>query len=397
MTSAPQSPGPAAVSGPGLPASRASLRAYPEIDGIRGVLSMIVLSGHVLILAHWPEIYADGQSPMFWYWGSMEIFFCISGFLITRNLLLASATQVQWVRYYLIKRALRIWPAYYAALALTLAMSMVVAQDAMQLRWNRDWLYLLKTVFFLQNTEFYFGGNAAGMVPLFRHSWSVALEEQFYMLLLLFLWLRARTGLFAGGRALLPLILLLPLSQFLRHLEWSGSTLLGRSEGFLCGIILAFLEPFLQSVASRLRRGPPVPRQICIYALCVLALVPLLPYLWVHGYWDRVPQIMRIGPFNPYFAYSFLAMVFLATIVISPSTFLHRILRWAPLRYLGEISYSTYLFHIPAIYGVYFLLAQHAALDPWFLVLAPLCALGLSSLTYRCIERPFLQMKRNYA
>jgi peptidoglycan/LPS O-acetylase OafA/YrhL len=368
---------------------------FPEIDGIRGILSLIVVAGHVIGIAHWPAVFADGESPLYWYWGCMEIFFCISGFLITRNLLHSSAQKDGWIGRYLAKRALRIWPAYYVALvaAILVSLYLPLPPSPQDLRWNGDWLYLLKALVFLQYTEFYWGGDHVGMVPVFGHSWSVALEEQFYILILLAIWLQTRTGLFAGLRALLLIAALLPLSQLMRHTGLSSWTLLGRAEGFLCGIALAYLEPGLRQIASWLQGKSLRARSLVSYSLCLTAPLFLLPYLLVHGYWEQAPQFLHVGPTNPYFAFSWMALLLLASIIVAPVTAMHALLRLPPLRYLGEISYSTYLFHIPVLFVVYSLCEKFEILGTMFPVLGPLAALATASLTYRFVEKPFLTLK----
>lgn len=369
---------------------------YPELEGMRGVMCLFVLFCHMDEMVHWPLRYADGGSPWYWAWGCMEIFFCISGFCITRNLLRSARERSDWALQYVKKRALRVWPAYYVALAVCIAVSYWVHDvDApYNLRWQWDWAYLLKTVFFAQFTEAYYGPISEAVVPTFWHSWSVALEEQFYILILLVMLLRQRYSLFAGNRILLPILLLLPLGQLARHSSIIGWTLLGRPESFLLGIALAVLEPACIRLKERMDSMAPGRRIVASLLLATGALPLLIPYLSRHGDWSAVPLLYRSGFMNPYLAFGLLGMGLIASCVVAPVTPLHRALRLPVCRYLGERSYSVYLFHIPVLLVLKQVLRDVGAFDTWtFWSLGVASVVLTSMLTYRTIEMPFLAMK----
>lgn len=322
----------------------------------------------------------------------MEVFFCISGFLITRTLLQSIAVRRDWAVHYLKKRALRIWPAYYVSLLFALGVSLCLAplSAPQSLVWNGDLLYLLKTALFLQYTEFY-GSNVMsdGAIPTFGHSWSVALEEQFYVAILVLIFLRHRYRLFGGLRILIPLLALLPLTQLARHIGFNGWTLLGRTDGFLLGIMLAFSEPLIARCGTAIGGFG----RILTWAMIIAPIPLLLPYLAAHGDWESISAPFRTGLFNPYFAFAAFGFGLLTSIVFSPSTHIHGLLRLRALRYFGTISYSTYLFHVPVLLLVK--LGMHwVGLDAWWLYAIGVPAVfAMSGVSYRLIERPFLQMK----
>lgn len=360
-------------------------------------MATIVVAAHMLAIYHWPVKFHGGDSPLFWAVGLMDVFFCISGFLITRNLLLSSRQDRKWVKHYLIKRALRIWPAYYVAVVVAVLVSLYVPlPDAPRdMRWNGDLFYLLKTLLFLQNTEVYFGATtqSPGAIPTFDHSWSVAIEEQFYLAIVVVVFLRARFGLLHGWRFLALIALLLPCGQIARHLFPSGWLLVGRMDGFLFGIALALIEPSLVSLRERI---PAHRRGVLGTAAITIAATATLPFLLSHGYTGQLPRLLRIGPFEPYFAFSLLGFVILATAVVDPETPLFRPLRLALPKYLGQISYSMYLFHLPVLYIT---IAALNTLELDKIWLFPVGAVGVfmaASLGFHWIESPFMRMKKRF-
>lgn len=372
------------------------MRSYPEIEGLRGLMSLVVVVAHMLAIYHWPARFHGGDSPLFWAVGLMDVFFCISGFLITRNLIKSSTQGPHWVRHYLIKRALRIWPAYYVAVIVAILVSFTVVIDKAPrpLLWNGDLVYLLKTLLFVQNTEVYFGARAqgAGAIPTFDHSWSVAIEEQFYLTIVVVIFLRVRFGLFRGWWLLLPVFAAVPFGQIARHYLPAGWILIGRMDGFLLGIALALLEPGLQQLRERLPMLERAPGRLGTVAI-LLATIPVLPFLLSHGYPERLPVWFRYGPFEPYLAFSLLGFVVLAVAVADPACPLFRILRMSVPKYFGQISYSMYLFHLPVLYVTAAVLHDAGVDLRWMFPLGAVGVFAAAVIGYHGIESPFMRMK----
>jgi peptidoglycan/LPS O-acetylase OafA/YrhL len=161
----------------------------PALDGIRGLAVLGVMAEHYEI-RDWPWR-AGFQSPV---WHAIQLggvgvdlFFVLSGFLIT-GILLDTRSRSDYFRTFMLRRALRIFPLYYAALVvifvlvpLTLPAEFPGTPDAVQL-WY--WSYLVN---FLLAAK----GWAAG-APLGAHFWSLAVEEQFYLFWPLLVWLCSR-------------------------------------------------------------------------------------------------------------------------------------------------------------------------------------------------------------
>jgi peptidoglycan/LPS O-acetylase OafA/YrhL len=144
------------------------LHYLPKLDALRGLAALMVVCAHYFV---------DIGGPDFGYGGNgVQIFFVISGFLITTILLSqkkdARLSPLLLIRNFVTKRALRLFPVYYIFITFLFAVSIAGGL------WICDkgdvWHYFTYT----QNFLFFFEGFQS---PLANHTWSLAVEEQFYL------------------------------------------------------------------------------------------------------------------------------------------------------------------------------------------------------------------------
>ena len=163
------------ASGSKPPAPRQS-RHIPALDGLRGIAILLV------VLHNAPD-FPTHSSGFIWLaaivgtvgWIGVELFFVLSGFLITRQLL-DSQRSGNYYRAFFGRRILRIFPLYYVALLIGLVVFPLVfpgAVDSSSPRRDQIWLWT-----FLFNWAHPFGTAGFG----FSHFWSLAIEEQFYLI-----------------------------------------------------------------------------------------------------------------------------------------------------------------------------------------------------------------------
>ena len=152
------------------------MRRIPELDGLRGIAILMVLVHHTeFALVHAPWLAHR-------LWLGVDLFFVLSGFLIT-EILLRRPTGRGFVRNFYVRRALRIWPAYYLLLLVVWLFGAPLFGEA--LRWGPLFYHLS----FTQCVPFAPGYLAYH--PALRSTWSLAVEEQFYLVWPpLTLWLR---------------------------------------------------------------------------------------------------------------------------------------------------------------------------------------------------------------
>lgn len=304
------------------------------LDILRAAAVLLVLGRHMRL--------APGDAPAWWRvplelwqcggWVGVDLFFVLSGFLVSGLLFREYQAHGRVaVGRFLVRRGLKIYPAFYALLAVT------VLLDRVWLGRPTSLSHLAAEAAFVQN---YFPG-------LWNHTWSLAVEEHFYLLIpcLVAAVARGRPGpdpfrpLVVGGLGLLALVLVL---------RWgavgAGSTAcsgLARSHlrvdalGF--GVLLSYLHHFHGGLLQAWVR----PRRAFLGCLGVLMLTPA--FLWPL---ERTPWLGHIGLTQFYVGSG---LLLLATLQVPGAP------GWVArkLAVVGAHSYSIYLWHMAVLaYGL---------------------------------------------
>jgi peptidoglycan/LPS O-acetylase OafA/YrhL len=344
----------------------------PGIDAMRAIAVLAVFFYHV------------GAGWMPGGFLGVDVFFVISGYLIT-SLLLAEfrrAGHISVVKFWL-RRARRLLPAVAVMIAVTLVLAaLIIPGDIDRLRGDA-----LASLFYVNNWHLIFTHQSYfqefGRPSLFRHLWSLSVEEQFYLLWpLLFaagmtllgrkrlLW-----GVVAGALAstLLMVILFDPVGSTDRIFYGTDT----RAVGLLIGVALAMVwHPNDLRKAASGRRAGWVLDAIGVVALALI----LRDFLRFH---DFEPGLYRGG---------FLLLAIFTGLLVGvcahPAAKLGRLLGSAPLVWLGLRSYSFYLWHWPIL----MLTRPHIDVPlsgPFLVVLQLGATLLLADLSYRYVEQPF--------
>ena len=320
------------------------MKHRPELDGLRGIAILIVLGAHTGVPG-----FADGGGG-----AGVTLFFVLSGYLIT-SLLLAEKAKTGRVdlRAFYIRRALRLFPALAATLVVVtfLAVAGLMPQAA---REGVDYRVVVLGVICYVVNWVAVAGQSIGMLG---HAWSLAVEEQFYIVwpTLLLLGLRL-------GRT--PLVLILLLLAFLDTpyrllLDLNGGFMHvfvgtdSRGDALLLGCVLALLET---------RWHPVVGWAGVLGVLAVAALWPGDPGLGA--------QLMFIP-----------AAAIVSTLAVAGCPV---ILAWRPLAFIGKISYGLYLWHGLVIWWAL----------PWP-VAVPL-SIAIACVSYFVLEQRFLRLKDRF-
>ena len=370
-----------------------TLSYLPGLDGMRALAVIAVLLYH---------------AGLAWVPGGflgVEVFFVISGYLITA-LLLAEWRQTGSIdlKAFWLRRARRLLPALYLLLVGTLSFAVLfLPEEVARLRddvvaalaYVTNWLLIF-------SRESYF--EAAGRPSLLQHLWSLAVEEQFYIIWpllltagLVFLPRRYRLPAVLGGAvvsAALMAVLYQPDTDPSR-IYYGTDT---RAAGLLFGAALAFVwAPELIRVSARYdpgdrhrplqrarrhvrhRLGWTVPRLLDLVGLAALGML-----VWF---------CLSLDEFRPFIYQGGFALVAVVTtllilIVVHPRAQVGaNVLGWGPLRWAGQRSYSIYLWHWPVF------VVTRPQLDvplegvPLFL-LRMVVTFVLADLSYRFVETP---------
>ena len=326
---------------------------FPQLDGVRAIAVFMVMAYHFI-----PGI--DRVAPL----GSIgvRLFFVLSGFLITRILLDARTLPLgQAMAKFVIRRSLRILPLFY--LVLLLAAAIDIGPVRQTFVWHAT---------YLTNAYLYLRGDWHGSIS---HLWSLAVEEQFYLLwpvVVLLTPLRRLPLVIASMVCASPLLRLAVGGPMNSVLPLSCVDALG------VGALLALprTAPAISSIGARI--GPP------------LLLAGLCAQRWL------APDIASEIAVD-------LGVALVAAWVINSaahgfSGIAGVVLQSTPMRYLGSISYGTYLLHgfMPYLLGRY-VTGFVAMWWPFKAALLMTCTLAAASLSWHVFERPILSLKDRWA
>ncbi|MFC7724045.1 acyltransferase family protein [Nocardioides sp. GCM10028917] len=333
------------------------------LDGIRAVAAVMV------VLFHAQVGFVSGDL-------GVDIFFVLSGFLITGILLRSGGDGHMSYRRFYVRRALRLLPAYFAVLAFSVVADFV---------WNSGGT-LKGAVFSLAYVSNWAAGQEIGL-GLLAHTWSLSIEEQFYLVWpLLLMWLIRRAGSRAD-RLVVSVAVLVALTLVATVLCW----VLGLSVGFtwnstfcrgsqlLAGALLAVW------VTARHAEGHhAVPGSAAVGTTGLLSLLGLVAVSWMSWEDPWVTILVR---------WPLVTILTVALIVccISPSRQLvNRMLGSRPMVATGRVSYGLYLWHFPVLV----LVDSTLGLNTWGPRLLGLAITAvIVPMSYRYIERPFLALK----
>ncbi|MDP3859382.1 MAG: acyltransferase [Stagnimonas sp.] len=300
-----------------------------EFDSIRGIAAFGVVWYHIR------------KTELFWYWTSMDLFFVLSSFLIGR-LILRNINGWSDVSAFYLRRAVRLWPGYLITVVGIYAIQQLFVATGHGPQHSSDALFRFLT--FSQYTELYYSPRELWDYPKFAiHLWTLGVEEQFYILFPVAFLLLRHAGLWVTS----GLFVLGILSGVLARMQGLDFHLLAHHvDAFFLGSGLALGFAFVRRHERWFRMIFP--------ALGLLGFGLALPYL-IDGYQSYPGNVKELNPLTPlYFSLLWTSMIgWVALNSGSPG------LGWLrhPLPvYLGRISYSLYLVHLPILaLGSYFL------------------------------------------
>jgi peptidoglycan/LPS O-acetylase OafA/YrhL len=334
-----------------------------ELDGIRGAASLAVL------IAHYFGEVPHGVPGLMTGWIGVDVFFVLSGFLLG-SIILAQHREPQFFRTFYLRRAARIIPAYAIACAITLTLAAATAGHT----WSDEPYGPGVYATFSQNVALAaWGGGGKWLLP----TWTLAVEEQFYVVLPALIVLTPRRWLLATLAALFcaALVIRLMLAPSL-----AAFTLLpSRMDLLVAGVGIAVLHRAYD--LSRHVKHLRILAAVLLWSIAGLAVVS-------HGHvttWGH--SLLAIG----------IAALMLAIINGAPEG---RHFRSATLRWFGTISFGIYLVHQPVaglFHGLFLGGTPDIESGAQVLVtcLAALASVGLAKASWHWLEAPILARARN--
>lgn len=360
------------------------LEKFPAFDGFRGIGVVVVIFSHcppVLESSIYNAIWHINQLSRVGYI-ALDIFFVMSGFFITRLLLRerAKTGRISFKDFY-IRRALRIFPVYYLTVIACLFIFTFTTAD---------------TISLLSYTFNFYHPLHPVPNPL-EHTWSLSVEEQFYffwpLLILLVppLWLNRVTGVIVPLLAIASGLVMAVI--FINHDPREAGDVVYMS--LFTRMLSLSLGGWL---ALREFNNQPLRGWRCL-ALFLGAIVVLTL--------DRMGRNLGIITSQPVYwtialiAYAMVSVAFVATMVFDRGLLkriMTAILSLSILRWLGQMSYAMYVFHLPVLF---YLGINDAALNgakaPILMVaIAFAITLGLSILSLYLLETPMAKLKDSF-
>jgi peptidoglycan/LPS O-acetylase OafA/YrhL len=362
------------------------------LDGIRGLAILMVLGHHLVYINSGPTapVYVWARALRDSLWCGVDVFFALSGFLIT-GILVKTVSAPGFFRNFYARRVLRIFPLYYAVLLILFACT-----PLLHIHWaGQQWRLLTYSNHILLDTHstgwnFYFGGY----INLVNF-WSLHVEEQFY-----FIW-PLLVFLIPSPRRLIPLAIVLSLASLGLRLWFSThgvsheviyASLLTRADNLLLGAALALLiETRFRDRILRASRPAFLLSSLALFAI----------FFTGHG-------LHFIGgiSFSIQFTLLALASTALIGLCLEPHSRVTQLFSVRPLRFFGKYSYGLYIFHtvlpiflLPPLLRALAPLAVHghAMLQHLLTSIAELAAaIVVSVLSYRYFESPFLRLKKYF-
>jgi len=271
----------------------------PVLDGVRAISIGLVLAAHLLPLYFFGHKLNESIGML-----GMALFFGLSGFLITRQIV-AGATFTEFI----VRRLCRVVPAAWVCLAITFHFIGPEIETA------------LRNYLFIANLP------PQTLIPPLEHFWSLNLEMQFYLFSAILIGFNRNLVW-----VIFPVLLLAVIGIRINDGVMAGSLTIYRADDLLAGACAAllFMHPRISALAGRLGFGH--------WVLTVTMLVGLV----------LSTLLLKDYPGNPFlYMHSIFLLGLLVSLIFNKTERINRLLTSRPLVYVASISYAIYLWHMP--------------------------------------------------
>ena len=370
---------------PSVPAPAPSRVHLPALDGVRAIAILMVIVYHSVNglpgMTRAQSFFLDLTGAG---WVGVDLFFVLSGFLIT-GILMDSRTSNHALRNFYARRVLRIVPVYVAFLLFSLWIAAPLgtssAAEVAQLRQTQAWFWT-----YTENVLVALRSWDATSFPM-AHLWSLAVEEQFYLVWPLAVLLLSPAALKRGA---IICIVMAELFRFALIQRGADGTVVfvmlpTRMDSLAAGAFLAcaYRDPVLWPRVLQARKYLAAGAALCLVALL----------LFFH-------TIDKLAPLDQLVAFP--AFVALGAVVVASAASGCAWLSGPVLRFIGKISYGMYVWHLVVMRLILTQVSvpDTTAAPAWWLfyaimVFGTVCGTVLFALvSWHIIERPFLALKR---
>lgn len=366
--------------------AQTSAKHIPALDGVRGLAALSIFIYHYIGGAHSSHSFVRVAGEVINFgWAGVSLFFVLSGFLIS-GILWESFDAANWWRRFYWRRSLRIFPLYYFALVFIFVSTLWFKGHSWPL--GCLWPFLI----YLQNTPpLYVVWNQFPNAFALSHFWSLAVEEQFYLIWPFLLVWRRGNNLTARRMCLLIWALsfsfrVVVLLAGMKEL-WAIGFLAARAGELAMGAYLALAIRDAKMKAVVLKNAP------LVFAGSLLALIGVI--IWAKSAGGETFPMVTVG-----IAVNGVLFASLIALCLQPGVFATLFsMRW--LRWLGKISYGIYVYHIllnPLFVWIVSRAFPGLGHDAYFLAIAGVAAIGtltVATLSFYGFEARIMRLKES--
>ena len=369
--------------------------ALPGLDGVRGIAILLVMFFHFANMK--PASRIDGFFYSFTHygWSGVDLFFVLSGFLITGILIGLKGTE-NYFRNFYARRALRILPLYYAFVAGLLLLyprvgGQHVASEALVLQQNQWWVWTHLVNWLVAKT-----GDFATRTPLGTGGfWSLSIEEQFYLVWPAVILLVSRQQLLRLCITLVIVATLIRFAMVALGASWAAifTVTFARMDSIAMGAAIAVINRSSIGLSS-VKRLTPIVAGLALAGLVAVDIISRTSH--------RPSSTLALAIHCTLFVWLWGALV-LGTLIAVPGGFLHWLTHAAVLRTFGKYSFALYLFHGHMIrlfaklgFGPHTGITIGGSVLPWqilYLAVSISASLVVAYLSWHLYEKHFLRLK----
>lgn len=356
--------------------ARSRLGYSPALDGVRGLFMLCFMAYHF------------GVDQLAGMWVCINLFFVLSAFLITRLLVEEKVNRgdIDALAFYK-RRARRLLPGLFLVLGFVVVYGFVWADDAVRRKIGGDILatlgYVMNWRLIIEGDQYF--GTAGGASPL-RHAWTLAIEEQFYVLVpFVILGLMA----FVRSRRMITLVLLL---GAVASAVWTG--VLGFHDADDYPRVYYGTDARAQALFIGAALGvwlaPGANGRIPTFSK------PVVMASGVVGLASSVFSFLVVGPYSGWmfnlggmFFFALGSALLVIACVDERPSWVQTVFGWGPIAYAGRLSYGLYLWHWPI--WLAFGDGRFTSNPSANFVLCSVLTVGIAHLSYTYVERPIIK------
>ncbi len=365
-------------------------RHYHDIDTLRGFAVLLVIWFHASNFTY--NLLADTSLDSFTLnylniallgQTGVDLFFVLSGFLIT-GILIDTHKDPDRYKKFLIRRTLRIFPLYYGFLAAFVVMSIILGATV--------WPDILQYIFYVQNWSLQ---HRLDHFAYLNHTWSLAVEEQFYIIWPVLFWACYKRSLKLTIGMTLALIILSTLLRFyfieIDQYKRAANFTLSHMDGLVLGALLSIL---VKHYGASLEKNLKNIKYVAIFCGLIALCIPVLS----HTPLDAHQNIIKYGlSVSALFYVSILAIIILKA-SRQETEKSHSI---NMMQKIGKVSYGVYVFHMPVCLIAADLCNKYIG-GFWLshvivFLLTAFVSYFCAKLCYEEYEKRFLQLKDKWA